>query len=208
MRRFRVVVASLVILLAAGACGGGGNATSSEAKRQLTTTSAPSATVADLQSMTPEQLAAEVARQAQTASPSGGSTPTTLFDPATHPLAPKNPQPMRNGQPRHPQADTVPVALQVDAPSCAKLGSSMRVTVTSEPDVDVAMIIGYSDDKAYESQSLGTTGPEGRLVLEIAISPEAPAGSAELLTVAGAPDGRRNHVERNLRIVNTTGSCS
>lgn len=206
MTRVRGIVAGLVVVLAAGACGGGGN-DPELAETSQSTTSAPRASVANLESMTPEQLASEVARQAQTASPSSGSAPTTLFDPAAHPLAPKNPQPMRNGQSRHPQADTVPVALQVDAPSCAKLGSTMRVTVTSEPDVDVAMIIGYSDDKAYESQNLGTTGPEGRLVLEIAVSPEAPPGDAELLTVAGAPDGRRNHVERNLRIVNNTGSC-
>ena len=216
MSRLRSLIVLLLVVLVAGACGSGGRTAdlASEAKdggteTTPTTSPGPEQTVAPVS----QEDLAELARKSDeavrvAAAGEGGTTATTVFDPASHPLAPKNPQPMRYGQPRHPQADTVPVALRVDAASCAKLGSTLKVTVTSEPDVDIAMIIGFADGNGYDSQSLGTTGPEGRLVLDLPISPEAPTGDAQLMVIAGAPDGRRNHNERELQIVKATGTCA
>lgn len=204
---------SLFAALAVGACGSGGAGGGAElaARSQVTT----STTEAFPGQRTAPVSAAELAEQArQTAAPAGAlgagaaggsSASAGAFDPASHPLAPKNPQPMRQGQPRHPQADAVPVALQVSAASCATLGSTLKVTITSEPDVDVAAIVGFSDGESHGAQGLGTTGVEGQLVLYLEIASEAPTGDADLLVVAAAPDQRRNHAEAVVKIVK--GTC-
>jgi len=207
-------IAVLLVALAVGGCGSGGGGGAELAGRSRATSTTGAVGGQTVAPVSPEELAElarksdEAVRAAAAGAASGSTSPTTMFDPTTHPLAPKNAQPMRQGQPRHPQADTVPVALQVDAASCAKLGSTLKVTVISEGDVDVAMIIGFADGEGHDSHSLGTTGPEGRLVLDVPISPEAPTGEAQLLVIAGAPDGRRNHNERPLQIVKATGSCA
>lgn len=115
--------------------------------------------------------------------------------------------PLRQGQVQNPNADTEPVPLTVESNSCARLGGTLRVTVISEADVDVAAIIAFRDNGAHESQSIGTTGPEGRLVLDVPVSADAPTGDARLMVAAGAPDGRRNSSSRAVTIVSAGASC-
>lgn len=121
---------------------------------------------------------------------------------------PSTTTPLRQGQVQNPNAGTEPVPLTVKSASCARLSGSLQVTITSESDVDVAVIIAFHDNKAHDSQAMGTTGPEGMLVLDVPISADAPVGDARLLVAAGAPDGRRNTASRSLTIVSAHGSCS
>lgn len=200
---------SLLAVLAVGGCGsrGAGGGADLAGSSHVATSTTVAATGQGNSPASPAELAEQARQSAAVAgaggvgAPGGTTSPTTGFDPASYPLAPKNPQPMRQGQPRHPQADTVPVALQVDAASCAELGSTLKVTITSEPDVDVAAIVGFSDGESHGAQGLGTTGLEGRLVLYLEIASDAPTGDADLLVVAAAPDQRRNHSEAVVEIV-------
>lgn len=208
-----LATAAVLVTLAVGGCGSGARGTGAElAGRPHATTSTTEAAAGQRTVPVSRAELAEQARQSAAvagvigAGAAGGSSASAgAFDPASHPLAPKNPQPMRQGQPRHPQADTVPVALQVSAASCATVGSTLKVTITSEPDVDVAAIVGFSDGESHGAQGLGTTGVEGQLVLYLEIASEAPTGDADLLVVAAAPDQRRNHAEAVVKIVK--GTC-
>lgn len=141
----------------------------------------------------------------------GGVAPTDpsgMSPGSAPPGVPKPPHsPLRYGTQQHPDPENNPVPLQVESATCATLGDVLTVTIISEADVDVAAVIGYSDGKGHESQALGTTGDNGRLVLDMPIATDAPEGPAWLMVVAGAADGRRNHNERQLQIVKATGSC-
>lgn len=213
-QRVALAVVVMIAALAFGACGGGGE----KSDLARTAQAGPGfGAGSDANGLPPTGGEAEP----DAAMPLAGDTAVTtengaiesdgdvdgFTDPSKHPLSPSTTTPFRQGAVQNPNRDTLPVPLEVESSKCAKLGSILEVTVTSEPDVDVAMIIGYSDREGHESQSIGTTGSDGRLVLEVPISADAPTGTADLLVVAGAPDGRRNHHESELEIVPANGSC-
>lgn len=97
--------------------------------------------------------------------------------------------------------------LNVEAPGCARLGVPIGVTVRTEPQADIALILSFSDGASHDSYQLGTADAQGRFFTQMAIPATAPSGPAKVLAAAGKEHLGGDAVERPFTVVEPTGSC-
>jgi hypothetical protein len=162
-----------------------------------------------------QAVAADGSSAHPTEVPAQSTTPTTVVKaPAAKTTAstlggpvPPGGTPLRAAAAPDPAQADVPLPLDVQAPPCVRAGSDMPVTLTTEPDVDIAMIVQFSDRRSSDgAQALGTTDANGRYSTRLVIPPTAPLGEAKLYVAAGA--GRRGATREHVfQIVSATGSC-
>lgn len=96
--------------------------------------------------------------------------------------------------------------LEIDAPSCARQGGVLPVTIRTEPEADVALIIAFSDGDAHEAYKLGTANKQGEFSSQLPIPPAAPRGPAKLLATVGK-ELKGNTGEKPFTVVGTTERC-
>lgn len=94
---------------------------------------------------------------------------------------------MRTASQPDPSKAATPFKLDVDIPDCAEPGGEFPVVVETEVDVDIGMVIQFSDGRAYDTIKVGTSDAAGRYKTSYTISPEVPPGTAVFKITAGAP---------------------
>ena len=187
-----VTILVVLVALASGACGGGATAGGAAAAPKSTTSTVPAATAAGEVGVEREPEVGGVAVPPPPALPAiGGATATT--------------SPMRTTKAADPN-DKTPMPLAVQAPSCAARGSTLPVTLKTEPDADIGMVIAFADNQAYETSHLGTTDATGRYSTVLPIKPDVPLGEAKLLVVAGS-NGKGATAEHLITIVPLESQC-
>lgn len=184
MRTLGGVLGAVLLVVACGACSG-----SDKPAAGLAAGGGPTSTTTSTSSTTGVP-ASKGTTTSTTTSKTGAKTGTSTADPkpATSPTT-STTSPFKMGPAPDPSKDGTPVPVSIQAPSCVTSGSEMVAKVKSEPDVDMGLIITFSDGRNYDTGSIGTTGPDGTFTKTFAISAEAPEGTAHLYVVVGS--GRR-----------------
>ncbi len=97
--------------------------------------------------------------------------------------------------------------LEIQAPGCARIGGTLPVAITTEPEADVALIIAFSDGDAHEAHQFGTADEKGAFSTQVPIPAAAPKGDAQLLVTVGR-ELKGNSGQKPFTVVGAADSCS
>lgn len=113
---------------------------------------------------------------------------------AAPPTAPGGEGSASPGDPAPEPEPMAPLDLAVDmSTDCWQRGQEVVITITTEPQAALAMLIAYEDARTYGQQRLGTTDAEGRFIWRVIPATDAPDGEGNFLVSASSSDGRRGN---------------
>jgi hypothetical protein len=103
--------------------------------------------------------------------------------------------------------DEDPVGLELAAePTCVRTGEEVTVTVTTEPEMAVGMVVSYSDHQDHGQMGRFIADQNGIVLWRFIVGPDVPSGRALVAGVASTPNGERgNGAETTFEVADTLG---